>query len=67
MEKTAYIIIGVLFVMWLGAILWGIVAAMPYGLIGLAAIVAAGLFFTKALKDRMANKEDDYYDKNVHQ
>lgn len=65
MEKTGYVIVGVLALLWLGAMLWGMIAAMPFGLIGLAAIVAGGLFFTKAIKDRLASKEDDYYSKNV--
>ncbi len=65
MEKAGYVIVGVLAIMWLGAILWGIIAAMPFGLIGLAVIVAGGLFLMQALKDRLTSEEDDYYSKNV--
>ncbi len=65
MEKTGYFIIAVLAILWLGAMLWGMIAALPFGLIGLAVIVAGGLFLTQALKDRLESKEDDYYSKNI--
>jgi hypothetical protein len=35
------------------------------GIIGLAAILAFGLLFIKALKDRCRNKEDKYYSDNI--
>ena len=65
MEKAGYVIIGALAILWLGAMLWGMIAILPYGLVGLVLILAGGLFLMQALKDRLASKEDDYYDKNV--
>jgi hypothetical protein len=64
-EKIAYSILGVLGVAWVLVMLVGVVAAFPFGLIALAALIAVGLLVIKVLKERFANREDDYYDKNV--
>jgi len=64
-EKTAYIILGIIALGWAMAILFGLVVAFPVGLIGLAVIVAIGLLFIRVLLDRIGCAEDDYYDKNV--
>ena len=36
-------------------------AAFPYGLIGLALFAGVGLLLLKVLRERLRNKEDDYY------
>jgi hypothetical protein len=36
-EKTGYSILGTLALLWVIAILWGAIAALPYGLLGLLA------------------------------
>jgi Tfp pilus assembly protein PilW len=41
------------------------VAAFPFGIIGLIVLTGVGVLFIKVLKDRLNNKEDDYYSKNV--
>ncbi len=65
MEKTAYALLLAVAVLWLIAMLVGMIAAFPFGLIGLVVIVAVGLLFIKVLRERLANKEDDYYANNV--
>jgi len=65
LEKIAYILLGSLAALYALAILVGMMAAMPWGIIGLMAIVGFGLLFIKVLKERLASKEDDYYAKNV--
>ncbi|MBL7052973.1 MAG: hypothetical protein ISS00_04405 [Candidatus Marinimicrobia bacterium] len=65
MEKTAYIILGIVAIGWALAVLFGLVVAFPFGLIGLAVIIAIGLLFIRVLLDRIGSAEDDYYDKNV--
>lgn len=65
MEKTAYAILIVLAALWLGAIVVGLVAAFPFGLVGLLALAAIGLLAIKVLRERLSNKEDDYYSKHV--
>ncbi len=64
-EKIGYAILAVVAACWLGAVLFGAIAAFPYGLIGLLAIGGIGILFIKVLRERLSNKEDDYYSKNV--
>ena len=65
MEGVAYAILLTLAILYLIAIIVGMFAAFPFGIIGLVALVAVGLLFIKVLKERMASAEDDYYEKNV--
>ena len=65
MEKTGYVLLGIIAVMWFLAIFTGLIVAMPYGLVGLIVIVGFGLLFIKVLKERLASQEDDYYSKNI--
>jgi len=44
MEKAAYAILALVAVAWLVAVLAGLIAAFPYGLPGLLALFAIGLF-----------------------
>ena len=50
---------------WPLAMVVGSIAAFPAGVIGLAALAAIGLLFVKVVRDRIANREDDYYTKKV--
>ncbi|MBU0517789.1 hypothetical protein KJ564_02480 [bacterium] len=65
MEKIGYILLGIVAVIWIFAMIAGMIVAFPFGLIGLIAIVGVGFLFIKVLADRLGNKEDDYYSKNV--
>ena len=65
MEIAAYIILAVVAICWILAIIISLVAFLPYGLIGLVVITAFGLLFIKVFKDRLTNKEDDYYSKKI--
>ncbi len=65
MENIGYVLLSIVALIWLIAILVGMVAAFPVGIIGLLAIGGLGFLFAKVVKDRLANKEDDYYSKNV--
>ena len=65
MEKIAYVILGIVLVGYILALIIGMIAAFPYGLIGLFILSGFALLFIKAIKDRLENKEDDYYSKNV--
>ena len=67
MEKLAYVILLALAALWLVAVIAGMVAAFPYGLLGLLALLAIGLLFTKVLRERLTNADDDHYSKNVDQ
>ena len=65
MEYIGYILLGIVAFCWLIAMIVGMVAAFPVGVIGIIAIVGIGFLFAKVLKDRLANKEDDHYSKTV--
>lgn len=67
MEKTAYAILGTVAVLWLGAMIAGMVVAIPVGLIGLVVLAGFGLLVAKVVGERLVNEEDNYYDKNIHQ
>ncbi len=65
MENIGYVLLGIVAVLWLTAVIVGMIAAFPFGLIGLMVITGVGFLFAQVVKDRLANKEDDYYAKNV--
>ena len=65
MEKVAYGILLVLAAAWLIFMVLGTIAAFPWGLLGLMGFVAIGLLFAKVVRERLANRDDDYYAKNV--
>lgn len=67
MEYIGYILLGIVVACWLIAMLVGMIAAFPVGIIGLLAIGGIGFLLAKVVKDRLANKEDDYYSKHVNQ
>ncbi|MEJ2089789.1 MAG: hypothetical protein P8Y69_15200 [Gammaproteobacteria bacterium] len=64
-EKVGYVCLGIVALCYLVAMLVGMVAAFPFGLIGLVAIVGVGALFIKVLKERRENVEDDHYSKTV--
>ncbi len=65
LEHIGYVLLGVVAVCWGILLLAGLIAVLPWGLVGLAAIVGLGFLFAKVVKDRLANREDDYYERNV--
>jgi len=65
MEKAGYIILSIVALGWLGFIIFGMVKAFPYGIVGFVVLIGLGLLFAKVVQDRLENKEDDYYSKNV--
>ncbi len=65
MENIGYVLLSIVVLLWLIAIGVGLVAAFPVGLIALLPICGLGFLFAQVVKERLANKEDDYYTKNV--
>jgi len=65
MEKVGYFLLGIVALCWLLAMVVGMIAAFPIGLVGLIAITGVGFLFARVVKDRFRSKEDDYYSKNV--
>ena len=65
MEYIGYILLGIVAIIWLIAIVIGVIVAFPIGIIGLIAILGIGFLFAKVIKDRLENKEDDHYSKDI--
>jgi hypothetical protein len=65
-EKVAYSCLGVVVVLYLATMVAGMIAAFPFGLVGLVLLLGVGVLFVKVLKERLRNKEDDYYSKNIY-
>ena len=65
MEKIGYMLLAIVALVWIGAVLTGMVMAFPYGLIGLIGILGLGFLFVKVISDRLKSKEDDHYSENV--
>ncbi len=66
-EKLGYACLGLLALFYLGALVVGSIAAFPLGLLGLVALVGIGALFVKVIGERLRNREDDHYSKNVDQ
>jgi len=64
-EKLGYAVLLAVLIAWIVILIVGLLDAMPEGVIGLAAIFGIGVLFLKVIRDRLRNKEDDYYSKNV--
>lgn len=65
LEKIGYSLLGGLAVLYLIAMIIGMIAVFPFGLIGLVVLTAFGLLFVKVVKERLGSREDDYYSKEV--
>ncbi len=48
---------------WLAVMLAGVIAAFPFGLLGLIPLVIVGGVLGVIVYQRTTNREDDYYDK----
>ena len=67
LEKIAYVLLGSFVVFCVLAYLAGAIVAFPWGLIYAVPLVALILLLVKAIRDRLENKEDDFYDQHIHQ
>ena len=65
MEYIGYILLAIVVLFWLIAIMAGMIAIFPVGILGFFAIGGIGFLLAQVIKDRLINKEDDYYTKNV--
>ena len=65
MEYLGYFLLAIVVIVWIVAMVIGMIVAFPFGIIGLVAITGIGLLLIKVIGDRLQNKEDDHYSKNV--
>ena len=66
LEKVAYVLLGIATLAWVCMMIAGMVMMLPEGIFGLITIVGVGLLLIKVIRERLENKEDDHYSKNVH-
>jgi len=64
-EKWGYSLLAIIACIYVLAIFAGMIAAFPFGLLGLLLIAALGILMVKVLKERLQNKEDDYYNREI--
>ncbi len=64
-EKWGYSLLAIIAAVYLIAMFLGMIAAFPYGLLGLLLMGGIGILLVKVVKERLKNKEDDYYSKEV--
>ena len=65
LDQAALVLVAVFAGLWLAAVVTGMIAVFPYGLIALVPIAIIAAFLFVVIKQRLENKEDDYYEKNV--
>lgn len=64
-EKWGYSLLSIIAVVYLIAMFVGMIAAFPFGLLGLLLMAGIGVLLVKVVKERMRNKEDDYYSREI--
>lgn len=67
MKALGFILLGLFGLAYVVAIIAGMIAIFPFGLIGLLGLGGVGCLLVHIFSERARNKEDDYYDKNVKQ
>lgn len=65
LDRIALILIVVGGVVYAGIILVGMIALFPFGIIGLVVFGVLAFIFIQVVRQRLANAEDDYYERNV--
>ncbi len=65
LDQIVLVIIVVLALMWVGAIVFGMVSTMPWGLLGLIPLAIILAILGRVIYQRLHNSEDQYYEKNV--
>ena len=64
-EKWGSSLLAIIVIIYMVAMFIGMIAAFPYGLLGLLFLAGLGILMVKVLKERMRSKEDDYYSREV--
>lgn len=65
LDRLALIFVLVPVVLWLTIMVTTAIALFPFGLVVLVVLGAVGYLFWRVIRERLSNKEDDYYEKNV--
>ena len=65
LDKFVLILVVIIGAIWCVIMLLSAVAIYPFGLLILVVYLIVGYIVYRVVRDRMTNKEDDYYEKNV--
>ncbi|MFC1564243.1 hypothetical protein ACFL6G_04865 [candidate division KSB1 bacterium] len=65
LEKIGYFLLAVAFIAVVYLIVIDMIVVFPWGTIYLVALAGIGFLFIKVVGDKIKNKEDSYYQKNV--
>ena len=65
LDTIALALVAIFAVLWLVTFVTGLLAAIPFGVIGLIPVAIVLALLIEVIRQRRANTEDDYYDKNV--
>ncbi len=64
-EKWGYSLIAIVAVIYLVAVFVGMITVFPFGLLGILFFGGFGILVIKVVKERLQNKEDAHYSKEV--
>ena len=64
-EKWGYLLLAIVAVAYVLAMLAGMIVVFPFGILGLLLMGGFGILLIKVVKERLHNKEDDYYSKEI--
>ena len=67
LDTIALALVLIFAVLWLVTFVTGLLAAIPFGILGLIPVAIVLALLVEVIRQRRANTEDDYYDKNVDQ
>lgn len=65
MKTLGYLFISLSIIGYLGLLVFGLIQALPFGLIGLSFLLGLAILLVKILKDKRGDHEDEYYTKNI--
>lgn len=65
LDQLVLAIIAVFAVIWLLTVVTGLLVSVPFGIIGLIPVAVIVGILAVVIYQRLTNKEDDYYTKNV--
>ena len=67
LDTIALALVVIFAALWLITFVTGLLAAIPFGVLGLIPVAILLALLVEVIRQRRANAEDDYYDKHVDQ
>ena len=64
-ERIGYACLVVVGIVYIAAMILGVIAAFPFGILVLVLLMGVGVLLVKVIRERLASVEDDYYSDNV--